>query len=266
MRNILALLRAEWLARSSYRLSMLLSLAGMLVSMIPIYFIAGAIQPIAAESIQTEGGVYFSFLLVGMIALWFVNVAVTALPSAISAGVGSGTLEALLGTPARLPALLGGLTLYPFVWTAIRTLVVVALGVVLHVEFVWTKMLPGVGILLLTAATYTAFGALAAAAVLAFRTPTPLPQVVPVISALLGGAYYSTTVIPSWIQYLSGFVPLTYGLRALRRLILEGAALRAVAADVAVLIGFAVVLNAIGLYVFARALRYARRAGTLSHY
>ena len=36
-------------------------------------------------------------------------------------------------------------------------------------------------------------------------------------STLLGGVYYPTTVIPSWLASASEFVPLGYGLRALRQ-------------------------------------------------
>jgi ABC-type polysaccharide/polyol phosphate export permease len=61
-------------------------------------------------------------------------------------------------------------------------------------------------------------------------------------------------------------MPLTYGLRALRGLLLEGASPAAVAGDVAVLAAFAAALLAAGALVFAAALRYARGAGTLAQY
>jgi ABC-2 type transport system permease protein len=87
-----------------------------------------------------------------------------------------------------------------------------------------------------------------------------------VLSGLLGGVYYPTKVIPSWIQDVSEAVPLTYGLRALRQTLLEGMPLPAVARDVTILVGFVVVLSALGVWAFARALRYAKQAGNLSQY
>jgi len=80
------------------------------------------------------------------------------------------------------------------------------------------------------------------------------------------GVYYPTTVIPSWLHDVSGLVRLTYGLRALRRSVLDRAPLDAIASDLGILSAFAVVLLGSSLVVFAGALRYARRAGTLAQY
>jgi ABC-2 type transport system permease protein len=101
---------------------------------------------------------------------------------------------------------------------------------------------------------------------LAFRTTGPLSSVVLILSGLLGGVYYPTNVIPEGIQKLSLAVPLTYGLRALRRTLLEGMPFSAVAPDVITLLGFVVLLTSVGLLVLTEALHYARRAGTLAQY
>ena len=71
MREVVAMAKASWLAAASYRINMLFSLGGLLATVVPLYFVAGAIQPIVADSIKTEGGQYFAFLLVGMIATSF---------------------------------------------------------------------------------------------------------------------------------------------------------------------------------------------------
>jgi len=61
-------------------------------------------------------------------------------------------------------------------------------------------------------------------------------------------------------------VPLAPGLRALRQTLLNGASLGSVMPDVMLLVGFIVMLNAIGFLAFVEALRYARRTGTLAQY
>ena len=99
-----------------------------------------------------------------------------------------------------------------------------------------------------------------------FRTTGPLPQGVLIASGMLGGVYYPTHVIPSWIERISDVMPLTYGLRALRRTLLDGAPLSAVASDLAVLAGFIVVLSVAAAIAFRAALGHARRAGTLAQY
>jgi hypothetical protein len=52
----------------------------------------------------------------------------------------------------------------------------------------------------------------------------------------------------------------------LRQTLLNGASLSSVMPDVLLLVGFIVMLNAIGFLAFVEALRYARRTGTLAQY
>jgi ABC-2 type transport system permease protein len=266
MSEVIALVRASWLSATSYRFSFVISLGALAVGIVPMYFVAGAIQPVVADSIRTEGGHYFGFLLVGLMTFWFLTSAVGSLPSALGSHIGSGTLEALLNTPARLPLLFLGLCSYPLLWTAARAGLMVVTGALLGATFAWTSFLLGFPVLLLIVLVHVPFALVSSAAVLIFRTPTPLNTAVLSLSMLLGGVYYSTSVIPSWMGNLSQFVPLTYGLRALRRLVLEDMPLSAVMGDLTVLILFGLGLWTVGLAAFVHGLRYARRAGTLSHY
>lgn len=268
MRETLALVRASWLTALSYRMSMVFSLVSLLVTVVPVYFVARALQPVAAKAIATQGGDYFSFLLVGYAAFMFISVAVNTIPGVVSGGISTGTLEALLSTRAPIPALVSGMVGYSFLWTTVKALVLLTAGVafgmrpVLGIESFLTSVL----ILVLIVLAYVPFGILAAALVLAFRTTGPLPSAVLIGSGLLGGVYYPTQVIPSWIQLVSKAVPLTYGLRALRQTLLEGYPLSVVMPDVMWLVGFVILLTAISLFAITEALRYARRTGTLAQY
>jgi ABC-2 type transport system permease protein len=73
-------------------------------------------------------------------------------------------------------------------------------------------------------------------------------------------------VIPGWIESISEFLPLTYGLSALRAVLLDGRSIASVWRDVSILLAFtAVALVASGI-AFRAALRYARRVGNLAQY
>ncbi len=266
MREALALMRASWLTATSYRLGMLMSIGGLIVTILPMYFVAGALQPVIAERISNEGGHYFGFLVVGVLAFSFLSTAVNAVSGAVASGIATGTLEAMLSTRARLALLIAGLVGYAFTWTAVRGALTIVMAVILGVRLSAGHSGFALLILALITAAYFAIGLMAAAMVLAFRTTGPLPQAVLLLSGLLGGVYYPTSVIPSWIQSLSGVIPLTYGLRALRRVWLDGVAFREVLPDVLTLAAMAVVLLAIGTGAFVIGMRYARRAGTLAHY
>lgn len=266
MHKVLAMIRASWLVGLSYRMAMITSLGSLVLTVIPVFFIARALQPLMAKSIQAQGGEYFGFVLIGIITFMFLGLAVNSLPGVIRGSVSSGTLEAYLTTPTRLPTVLAGAVSYDFVWSFARALILLTTGAVLGAHIAWGKSLAAIGILALIVLAYLPFGMVGAALMLWFRTTGPLPKAVIGLSGFLGGVYYPTHIIPSWLHSISAALPLTYGLRALRRVLLEGAPLRSVAADVAILAAFAVVLCALAMLAFTLALRDAKRTGSLAQY
>jgi ABC-2 type transport system permease protein len=265
-RAIRALTRASWLTAKSYRVQLLLSLGSLILTVVPLYFVAKAVEPIARRSIADQGGDYFGFVLLGYVGMMLVGASVNALPSALSGGIGTGYFEALLATPARRASLLVGMSAYSLLFTAARGAMLLASGALLGVTIAWGQAPAALVILLLIVVAHWGIGLVGAALIVAFRTMGPLPQAVIVTSTLFGGVYYSTTVIPSWIQNISAVTPLAYGLRALRRLLLADASLGDTLGDVAVMGGWGVAFMLLGGLAFGVALRYARRAGSLNTY
>jgi ABC-2 type transport system permease protein len=236
------------------------------VSVVTLFFVAGAVQPIMADAIAAEGGQAFGFLLVGLAGVGMLSVSILALPRAIGGGVGSGTLEALMATPASLPRLLIGMSAYELAFALARTLLTLGVGWALGANLQPSGLLAGIAILVLIAVVHYPVALIGSALVLAFRTSGPLPQGVMLVSTLLGGAYYPTHVIPSWLESVSTVVPLTYGLRAMRRVLLEGEPIIAVLPDLTALVAFGAALMVVGVLAMRWALRYARLNGTLSQY
>lgn len=266
MHAVLALLRAAWISATSYRVATILSFVSLLASVVPVYFIARAVEPLALESIRLESGDYFGFIVLGLATTYVILAATDALPGTLAGSIGSGTFEALLVTRTPLPVLLVGMCAYPVLHSVVNAIVVVLGAVLLGVRLDPLMLPAAAGIVVLLVAAHAAVGLVASALVLVFRTSGPLVTAVVAGSSLLGGVYYSTTAIPGWLQSLSGIFPLTYGLRAMRRLLLGGAPLEAVAWDVAMLALLAAVGLAGGVTAFAFALRHARRAGTLAQF
>lgn len=266
MRKIAALVRAQWLTHTSYRVNVLFSLTGLAATFVPLYFVAGSLQPVVEESIRDEGGEYFGFLVLGLVVVSYLSFAVSSLPRVISRGIASGTLESLFATPARAEELLAGMIGYDLVWTTLRAMLLVVAMWLVGTTVAWANLPVALFILALIVLAHLPVGLLAAALVLVFRTSGPLTQGALTAFALLGGVYYSTSVIPEVVRPLAAAIPLTYGLRALRRSLLGGESLAAVAADVAILAGFAAVLLAVGMVLFTRALAHSRKSGTLGQY
>jgi ABC-2 type transport system permease protein len=267
MHKVIALIRASWLEAASYRMRTVLTFVALIAGAVPFYYVARGLQSVVGQSIQHEGGDYFGFLVVGMMAFAFMRTAVGALPDEITGAISSGTLEALLGTPTRLATLLTGMVGYSFTWSAVRCFVFLVFARFMGAHLLWRRAPLALAILLVIILAHLAFGLFSAALILAFRTSGPLPSGVIWLSTILGGVYYPTQVVPWWLERVSTFVPLAYGLRPLRRTLLEPAiTVSALAADLIPLCVMTAVLLGSSLWAFSRALRYARGAGTLAQY
>ena len=266
MREVRALVRAAWLTARSYRVGMALSLLSLAAVVLPLYFIANALQPTMQASIGPEARQYFAFVVVGAAVFSLLSTCATALPSALDGAIARGTFEVMLGTPARLRAICAGLMGYSVLWAMLRAGILVAAAGALGARIVWHSVPLGIAVLALTMLSYAGVGLVLSALVLVFRTTGPLATGFLTASMFLGGVYYPTNVIPSWIRDVASLLPITYGLRALRRLVLRGDPLAAVARDLAMLTVMTALSIAVGVALFYVALRHARRAGTLSSY
>ena len=90
MGKAFALIQASWRTQRSYRVSIVLSILSLGVTVLPVYFVSKALQPYAAASIANQGGNYFGFLVIGFIALIFVSTTVSSIPDAVGSGIGTG--------------------------------------------------------------------------------------------------------------------------------------------------------------------------------
>jgi ABC-2 type transport system permease protein len=266
MRKVWALVRSNWLSATSYKLGFVFSFGSLVLSVVPIFFITGALQNTMASVIKGQGDQYFAFLVVGLIALNLVSSTIYALPGGLQTATSTGTLEALLATPTSLTSLLAGLSGYEILLSLVRGFVMLVAAGILGAHVAWLQLGTSLPIIVLVVLAHLPIAIITAAMVLAFRTRGPLPQLTLLASTFLGGVYYPTTVIPGWIESISAFLPLTYGLTALRAVLLEGRSIVTVWRDVSILLAFTVVSLVVSAVAFKAALRYARRVGNLAQY
>lgn len=266
MREIGALLRASWLTETSYRVSMLLSLLSLVVMVVPLYFVANALQPTMERTIASQSQQYFAFVLLGATVYSFITACTSALPTALASAIGRGTLEAFLGTPTHVATLFAGMSAYNVAWALFRASLMVVAGVALGAQLHWSGVPAVLLILALLVLAYGSIGLIGSALLLRYRTTGPLLSGALTLSALLGGVYYPTHVIPSWLQEVSRALPMSYGLRAARQATLLGESFHVYGHDVIILALYVAVLFPIGVLSVAYALRQARHAGNLGHY
>lgn len=121
-------------------------------------------------------------------------------------------------------------------------------------------------ILLLTVGAVYGIGFVFASLVLRFREANAMVFLVRGIFMVFCGITYPLAVLPGWMQTVAAFLPLTYAVRAIREVSLNGAGFSTVAPDLLKLSVFTLVLPILGVLAFYATERQARRTGSLGQY
>ena len=178
-----------------------------------------------------------------------------------------GTLEAMLVTPTRLSTVLLASSLWSFGFTSFQVLLYLLLGVfVFGVDLAHANLGAAAVIQALTILAFSGIGILSASFTMVFKQGDPVSFLFGSVSSLLGGVLYPIAVLPDWLRPVSYLIPLTYSLSAMRRAVLLGEPLVALATDVAPPILFGVVLLPLSFVAFQYAVKRAKIEGSLTQY
>jgi ABC-2 type transport system permease protein len=123
---------------------------------------------------------------------------------------------------------------------------------------------PGVAAVLIAATFALApLGILAGAVVLVVKRGVVVVGGLIYAMTILGGALFPISVLPDWIEWLGRIMPPRFAFEGARAALFVG---EGWVRDALALVAFGVVLAPVALVLFARALRHAKKAGTISEY
>ncbi len=266
VRMLLAFVRRDFQIEVSYRTSFVLQFFGIFFTVLLWYFISGVLSaPKGTPGL--EGLDYFSYVLLGVALSHYLTMAMMAFAGKIRNEQVTGTLEAMLVTPASIGTIVLGSSLWDFLLTSIKVVVYLAVGwLFFGVALKAGGFLPSLLILALTVLAFSGIGILSAAFILYLKRGDPITYLVATGSALMGGVFFPPEAMPRWLGRWSSFLPITYALRALRRALLRGSRMADLLPDIEALALFVVLLLPLGVLAFRFAVRKARQEGSLVQY
>jgi len=267
LRKMAAFLIRDFLVDVSYPFAFVWQWGSILFNLTTFYFLGRLLAGAAAPYLGPYGGGYFPFVFVGLALAAFQDVGLSAVSQTISYGMYTGTLEAMLLTPTSISTVVFSSVLYQFFSALLTILIYVGFGAGFFGVPLGQANLPAAAVLLLLALTaHLPLGILSASFILVFKRGDPFTVILGKLTILLAGVYFPLQVLPQWVQTISWLLPFTHALEGLRQAVLLGQGLRAVAPQIAILLGFTVLLLPLSLAAFAWAVRQAKRLGTLSQF
>jgi ABC-2 type transport system permease protein len=126
------------------------------------------------------------------------------------------------------------------------------------------NLLTSAGMMLIGSVSFIGLGIIAAILPLLYtERGAQMAYIIRALILLVSGVYYPITVLPGWLQVFGRLSPATYVLDGMRAGLLNNQPLTALWGDIWPLLVAGVISIPVGLWVFRRAERYAKRTGKL---
>ena len=227
-----------------------------------IVFIAKGIEA-AGGKIDVERTT--TVLLIGAVIWAYLGIIFEVLTETVAWERWEGTIEYTFMAPLARPIHLAGMGVFAIAYAIVRA--VLLFGVVAaffslqmpNANFASALLVLGVGSI-----SFVGIGMMTA--VLPLISPekgVQLGFIAQGVLLVVSGVYYPVDVLPGWMQALAVISPATYALDGIRAAILDGAGVGAVWHDIWPIMVIGAVAVPLGLEVFRRGERYAKRHGKL---
>lgn len=264
-RRITAIARRDLQTERTYPIRYIIRFLQAGVSLVIAFYVSKLVlEP--PELAGFRGG-YFDFVIIGLTVMAIAGLGIGTFNQNITTEQSLGTFEILLSTPTRVPVLLAGSFVFPLLLTVLDMALLLGLGVGLLGDGLPISGLAfAIPLLLLTLATFCAFGIVGASLLVLVKRGDPLTGPLLQLTSILSGALFPVSVLPQPVETLARAFPAYYGITGVREALLGDGGWGDVWPDMAVLAGFAAVLLPLSVRLFSRALAAARRAGTLANY
>ena len=204
-------------------------------------------------------------LLIGAVIWSYLGVVFEILIETVAWERWEGTIEYTFMAPLARPVHLIGMGLFAVVYGVIRSsLLFVVIAQFFDISFPVANFLAAVLVLAVASVSFIGIGMMTA--VLPLISPEKGMQMGYIGQGMLlviSGVYYEVDVLPQWMQWLATISPATYALDGIRDAILEGDGVSAMWDEIWPLIIIGVVSIPLGLEIFRRGERYAKKHGKL---
>jgi ABC-2 type transport system permease protein len=269
LRALYVIALKDWKVFWRYPLNAVSNIFQPIIWITPVYFMGKAFSTngqalgFAAYSGTSD---YMSFILLGTVLTNFILTVFWGMGYALKNDMDAGVLESNWLTPVPRLLILVGRTLSSLLVTAITSAIMLAIGAALFgfqpTGNTWAAFLTAIPMLI----GLYGFGFAFAGVVLLMREANTLVDVSSFLVQGFSGTNFPVKSLPTWLIPVALILPLTYGLDAVRGLLLKTETLLPLPAEIIILIVFMFVMVWFGAWVFNRVERRVRTLGTLGQH
>lgn len=250
-----------------FKLSFLFSFVSLFFTIAVFYFINLFVGEIPGY------GNYFTFVLIGLVVNQFMQITLSVYLGAMHRIYWSNWLELILTSPTGTGTFFTAVMTWNYINGLFNVAFYFLIGIfVFGATFAWSSVMwLTIPIIILVITSLSGIGLISASMFLLANAKgdvEPIGWVFSTLTGLLAGVYFPPELLPGSVQVISKIFPQTYGIDAIRRVMLYGEGLSSPNIQHAILylIIFSVVLLPLGMWMFRRGIKKAEREGTLARW
>lgn len=268
-RVLFAIARKDWKVYWRYPLNAVSHVFQPLIWFTPVFFMGqafsvnGEARGFAGYSGTTD---YVSFVIVGGMLSQFILSVFWGMGFSLKEDMNAGVLETNWLSPAPRPLILVGRTLASLLVTAMTSATTLLLAGLLFGFRLNGNVLASLLVALPMLLGLCGFGLAFAALVLVLREANAMVDISSFLVQIFSGTQFPVNALPRFLLPISLALPLTYGLDAVRGLLLSTRTLLPVPLEVLILTTTMFLFIGLGLAAFNRLERYVRKLGTLGQH
>ena len=268
-RRIFAFVARDFHLYVSYRMQFFLRILSVLTIVTTFFFISKIFAGFTDPQF-TQWRDPLATWLTGLAVLNYFMTGFSSLANSIRQEQMQGTLESVLLTPINLPTVIVSSSAWDFLETTFTSFLYLFFGWVFFGVHYKGNFFLALVFLVLTTVVLACLGILSASFAIVFKRGDPFGIFLGAGSALFSGVFFPTQLLKMYagpkLGNISFILPTTHGLDGIRQVLIEGHEFAQVTQPLIVLLGFLVVLLPFSLWVFGRAVRRAKREGSLIQY
>lgn len=269
LRRVRAFVVRDFLLAVSYRMEFFLRMLSILIAVTTLFFISRIFEGFVNTDYPQWRNPLAAWIT-GLAVLNYFMTGFSSLATAIRQEQTQGTLESVLLTPINMPTMIISSSAWDFVQATFYSFLYFFFGWLFFDVHYQGNYLLAFMFLLLTTLVLACLGILSASFAMVFKRGDPFGIFLGTGSALFSGVFFPTQLLREYagqgFASVSRILPPTYGLDGIRRVLIEGQGLSQVREPLLTLLVFLAVLLPFSLWVFGRAVRRAKREGSLIQY
>jgi ABC-2 type transport system permease protein len=270
LKRIRAFIIRDFQLALSYRLEFFIRIIWILGIVTTFYFVAQIFQglPITQYAQWRDP---LAAWLTGIAMLSYFMTGFSSLANAIRQEQMQGTLESVLLTPINVPTVVVATSAWAYVEATFYSALYIFFGwLFFNVQFKGSVILALV-FLVLTTLVLASIGILSASFAMVFKRGDPFAILLGAGSAMFSGVFFPKEMLQEALgqtggRIISFIIPSTHGLEGIRAVLIQGKSLSEVQEPLITLLVFLAILMPFSLWVFGRAIKRAKREGSLIQY